>query len=42
MIDLKKEIEKYRPIQEADSIKSDIDSGEVEDILDLIEMLNNN
>lgn len=41
MIDLKKEIEKYKPVLEIDSIEDDINNNDVEDIMDLIEMLEN-
>lgn len=41
MIDLKKEIEKYKPVLEIDGIEDDINNNDVEDIMDLIEMLEN-
>ncbi len=41
MIDLKKEIEKYKPVLEIDSIEDDINNNDIEDIMDLIEMLDN-
>lgn len=39
MIDLKKEIEKYKPVLEIDGIEDDINNNDVEDIMDLLEML---
>lgn len=39
MIDLKKEIDKYRPLPETDGLEEDIKNSEIEDIMDLIAML---
>lgn len=39
MIDLKKEIEKYKPVLEIDGIEDDINKNDIEDLLDLISMI---
>ena len=39
MIDLKKEIEKYRPVLEIDEIEDDINTDEIKDIMELISTL---
>lgn len=39
MIDLKKEIEKYKPVLEIDGIEEDLNKSSIEDILDIISMI---
>ncbi len=39
MIDLKKEIEKYRPVLEIDEIEDDLNRDEIKDIMELITSL---
>ncbi len=39
MIDLKKEIEKYKPVLEIDGIEDDLNKSSIEDILDIISMI---
>lgn len=39
MIDLKKEIEKYKPILEVDGIEESTKKSEIEDIIDLIDII---
>ncbi len=39
MIDLKKEIDKYKPILEIDGLQEDINKDDIKDIMDLLSTL---